>query len=147
MKKCVICKEEKSPQEFNKNKTKKDGLNNICRDCSKEKSAQYFINYKEYHKEQVGIRREKLRKENREKLMYLLKISKCVDCGNTDHRTFEFDHLYDKFANVPSLAANGYLWRKIQDEINKCEILCANCHRIRTFNRSHTYRNIEGLNI
>ena len=40
-KKCTKCKEEKSLSEFNKNKSKKDGLGSECRDCCREYHSKY----------------------------------------------------------------------------------------------------------
>ena len=36
MKNCYKCKTEKEKTEFSKNKSQKDGLNNICKSCKKE---------------------------------------------------------------------------------------------------------------
>jgi hypothetical protein len=51
----------------------------------------------------------------------------------------EFDHLRDKRANVSSLVQNGEL-RRIRGEIEKCDVVCANCHRRRTARRGNWYR-------
>lgn len=45
----------------------------------------------------------------------------------------DFDHLLDKFKNVSRMTA--YKWDRIEAEIAKCELVCANCHRVRTFAR------------
>jgi len=57
----------------------------------------------------------------------------CVDCGyNGHHSALEFDHIgTDKELNVSYSKSIGQALR----EISKCEIVCSNCHRIRTFNR------------
>ena len=60
----------------------------------------------------------------------------CVDCGNNNPIVFEFDHISDnKLKNISTMARSGYSWEKILKEVNKCECVCANCHRIRTYNR------------
>lgn len=48
-KKCVACKTLKSLSAFNKNKAKKDGLNNICRVCSQANSKKYYGLNREKH--------------------------------------------------------------------------------------------------
>lgn len=65
----------------------------------------------------------------------------CVDCGESDFRTFEFDHRPDekKVANISELIQGGRL-NKIKEEITKCDVVCANCHRIRSFERENSYR-------
>ena len=59
--------------------------------------------------------------------------SGCVDCGYKENPTaLEFDHVRGEktftISKNPSLA-----WERIEEEIAKCEVRCANCHRIRTF--------------
>lgn len=60
----------------------------------------------------------------------------CVDCGYNAHPwALEFDHLPGaiKVKTVASLMYNS--WDAIWAEIDKCEVVCANCHAIRTFTR------------
>lgn len=59
----------------------------------------------------------------------------CTDCGEDDLVVLEFDHLpgHVKQFNIGSM--NGMKIEKIQKEIAKCEVVCANCHRRRTANR------------
>jgi hypothetical protein len=60
---------------------------------------------------------------------------KCADCGlKTDFiSVYDFHHkeAEDKEANVGRLLVTFRTWEKIQEEIDKCVLLCANCHRIR----------------
>lgn len=68
----------------------------------------------------------------------LLKLEHgCKDCGYTAHASaLDFDHIGDcKTANISRLIKNGYCWEKILVEIKRCEVVCANCHRVRTFDR------------
>jgi len=39
---CCVCKEELSLDAFNRRKGAKDGYQNICRECSKQKSRDYY---------------------------------------------------------------------------------------------------------
>ena len=55
---------------------------------------------------------------------------RCEHCGNNDARVLEFHHLGDKETNVSTLVSRKAAWSKIMAEINKCSVLCANCHRI-----------------
>jgi hypothetical protein len=62
----------------------------------------------------------------------------CLDCGYNSHpEALEFDHLPGskklfKISDAPSL---GKTWSEIQAEASKCQVVCANCHRIRTVSR------------
>ena len=63
--------------------------------------------------------------------------SGCVDCGERyPHYMLEFDHLpgYEKLGSPVSMASR-YSMQKALDEIEKCDIVCANCHKIRTWQR------------
>lgn len=59
---------------------------------------------------------------------------KCIDCGYNDHIVaFDFDH---KDPSQKSFKISGtyiYRWSELQKELDKCELRCANCHRIRHY--------------
>lgn len=65
----------------------------------------------------------------------------CMDCGyNKDARALEFDHIENsgkpytgKQRTVASMMY--YRWEKIMKEVKKCEVVCCNCHAIRTLDR------------
>lgn len=61
----------------------------------------------------------------------------CSDCGITDHRVLEFDHLpgKGKTAGVGEAALRGWSQERLLREIERCEVVCSNCHRIRTWER------------
>jgi hypothetical protein len=60
----------------------------------------------------------------------------CADCGYRERAcALDFDHTSDdKMANVARLITNSTRARVFQ-EIDKCEVVCANCHRGRTEDR------------
>jgi hypothetical protein len=61
-----------------------------------------------------------------------LKKSKCIDCENNQWAVLEFDHVRgEKIREVSYLMVSSCI-EKIQEEIDKCEIRCANCHRLKT---------------
>ena len=140
MKKCTACKEEKEFCFFNKNKTKSDGHNNICRECSNQRSKKYYNENKEHHKSVIYKRNTKIRNENRRKLYEFYLANPCVDCGEKNPIVLEFDHKnsVEKTANISSLLDNK--WETIQKEIDKCDVRCANCHRIRTAKQFGWYK-------
>lgn len=126
---------------FNKNKSKKDGLNSICKDCSRKRSKQYYSENRERHLLAIKERHNRIVAEHRSKLKDILIASKCSDCPCSDWRVLEFDHINDdKKGDVTQLIQNGNSWEVILSEINKCEIVCANCHRLRTMTRSNCWR-------
>lgn len=76
----------------------------------------------------------------------------CADCGGFFHPvSMEFDHLEPdtKRQNVSIMVRSGYLMSKIYDEISRCDLVCANCHAVRTFesrppSRVHQYQGNYG---
>ena len=64
---------------------------------------------------------------------------RCVDCGCTDDRVLQFDHIDDVSGSIPKLVGKAFL-----DELRKCELVCANCHLIRTRQRrQHQHQNTK----
>jgi len=49
----------------------------------------------------------------------------------------QWDHLPGtaKKREVSNMVLRGFRRRTILEEIAKCELVCANCHAVRTFNR------------
>lgn len=57
----------------------------------------------------------------------------CVDCGIDDPIVLEFDHVRgDKITSISNMVNNCCAYEKILNEIKKCDVRCANCHRIKT---------------
>jgi hypothetical protein len=60
----------------------------------------------------------------------------CTDCGIKDYRVLEFDHTEDnKEIEISRALSTRLHMDTILKEIEKCEVVCANCHRIRTIER------------
>jgi hypothetical protein len=78
------------------------------------------------HKKKIGLKK---------RLSEIKIASGCADCGIKNHIVLDFDHLRDKKYNISRMIHDGFSWKAIKKEIEKCEIVCANCHRIRTYNR------------
>lgn len=58
----------------------------------------------------------------------------CVDCGETDPVVLEFDHIDTKSFDIAYGIRNNS-WESVLREMDKCEVVCANCHRRRTSRR------------
>jgi hypothetical protein len=65
-----------------------------------------------------------------------LKANPCIDCGETNIIVLEFDHLHSKDFNISDATRKGVGIKKLKNEIAKCEVRCANCHRKKTYERS-----------
>lgn len=117
---------------FNKNKTKKDGLQSMCRDRSADRSKQYYAENKPKHIQEVRKHKRANYLFVREQVVEYLLDHPCVMCGESNPIVLEFDHLRDKCYNVSRMLASSMVWETILKEIEKCQVLCANCHRIKT---------------
>lgn len=71
-----------------------------------------------------------------------LKRNPCMDCGQCfDPICMDFDHVRGtKFQSVSAMVNSKYNIRQISIEIAKCELVCANCHRLRTKSRSQNQK-------
>lgn len=56
----------------------------------------------------------------------------CQRCAVVDVRVLECHHLGAKVKNIGDVLSRRWSLRRIVQELLKCEILCANCHRIET---------------
>jgi hypothetical protein len=142
MKQCSICKEEKSLDLFNKNKTKKDGYQTMCKPCSQARSRKYYRNNHDKHIAEIAKRKKKVINENRKLLFDFYKEHPCVDCGETDVYTLELDHLRDKDMEVSKAVGRGWSKERLVDEIAKCVVRCANCHRRKTGKQYGWYKGL-----
>lgn len=140
-KKCNKCNEFKPLAEFNRNKTRKDGLHTYCKKCNKEVSANYYKNNKEKHLKEVLKVSKKVRNENKKKYFEILNSGECMDCGFSHPAALVFDHKsgVNKIAGIGRMVTTGYKWETILKEIDKCDLVCANCHAIRTAKQQNWY--------
>lgn len=63
----------------------------------------------------------------------------CADCGYRGHPVaLDFDHVdpATKEATVSQLVKAAAAWARVEAEMAKCEVVCANCHRIRTWDQT-----------
>lgn len=128
MKICGTCKEEKPISEFS---LKKGKPQYNCKEChSKYRKAHY-----ENNKQKYIDKAAKNKKAYAREYYDWLSGKCCADCGTTDIRVLEQDHLKDKKFNISLLIGRVRL-STMMEELNKCEIVCANCHIIRTGERA-----------
>lgn len=72
---------------------------------------------------------------------YLIKHP-CVDCGEDNILVLEFDHKdpANKLTEVNKLIKNRSTLESLKEEIKKCEVRCANCHRVKTQIESNSWK-------
>lgn len=100
-------------------------------------------NTKKWNKEHPEYARNRV-KEGKVKLEKYLMGHPCVDCGNSDIRVLEFDHVKgNKRFDIGKAVNSKYGWETVLEEIEKCEVVCANCHKIRTNERCNSWRSTK----
>ena len=88
---------------------------------------------KTYSLEQRRSYDRRREKENRA-FIASFKSKPCADCGVCYHpAVMEFDHLRDKSFNLSRVKRHSR--QTIVNEMSKCDVVCANCHRMRTVKR------------
>ncbi len=131
---CNGCKSEKDLSEF---WLKYGKPQNRCKDCQKIYHKKHYIDNIEIYKQRGQKRNQQVRKSIRD-LIDGFKDTPCQDCKiKYPPYVMDFDHRPEEIKNFNlAKAVWGNTSREcIVKEIQKCDLVCANCHRIRTHNR------------
>jgi hypothetical protein len=127
----------------------------VCRQCKRDESQRQWkrshpIKFSKQHTQtsllpRLARAKGEAPKVTRKKavdkanaLIIEIKREPCVDCGGRFHHSaMDFDHMpgFTKGDTVSNLSSKGKPWARILEEIAKCQLVCANCHRVRTYNR------------
>ena len=131
---CGTCKKEKPEGEFPLRKERKRGRSYKCRDCKSAYNKIWYEKNKKKHRKNVL---ENNRKNRKSIIDYVNKVKSvpCKDCDKKyDPVCMDFDHLdpSEKVAAIAVMVRNNLSIDTIKKEIEKCEVVCANCHRLRT---------------
>jgi hypothetical protein len=132
---CYQCKQDLPTSDFSKAKTNKyREYQNNCKKCQAYNAREHYKINKDKKMAQTVIWNQSARDRNYKFLYrWMKRFAKCIDCGYNDIRALEFDHVRgDKYKGVKDMCNRTASINRIKDEIRKCEVRCANCHRIKT---------------
>ena len=133
MKVCNKCNQEKDDECFAWKIKAKGIRNSFCKECRNLYTKDHYKRNKSQYLKRVRKYDKKRKKEILEKFLLYLSDKSCKICGESDIRVLEFDHVRGvKVANISTMIRNCMTWDVILTEISKCDVRCANCHRIRT---------------
>ena len=132
--KCSTCKKDKPESEFYWRNEGKKIRKHLCKTCSSDYRREHYEKNREKYIRKAHIQNKKAKKTAKEYVLAYIQDHPCVDCGNSDIRVLEFDHTKDKEDTIANMVHRGRPIYKIIAEIEKCEVRCANCHKIRHFN-------------
>lgn len=153
MRTCTSCRVEQPETEFHVRNPRKGTLHTQCKTCirayakkwaniNKEHKKEYAQKYyKDSPRAKVARQKEWGTKWNgvREWLMALKGQNPCADCNKIYHYAImDLDHVYgEKCFNIASVMGAAISDDVLLEEIQKCELVCSNCHRIRTWKRNN----------
>lgn len=131
MKICLKCKEPKLLNCFAKNKRRKDGLQAQCKECQKSLRKEHY----DKNVDKISTQVKEYRAKIRELLISLKEASPCLDFNKKyPYYVMDFDHRLEKEFNIGSRSFHCSE-KELLEEIEKCDLVCANCHRERTHKR------------
>lgn len=120
---------EKPYSDFPPNKECTGGVTGTCRQCYNAKTTKW---YRENRERRQQAANERNRKRKAEMVNHF--GGKCHDCGGVFPQcVYEFHHLDPSQKDVNPSAALSWSKDRMWDELNKCVMLCANCHKVRHF--------------
>jgi hypothetical protein len=139
IRKCYRCGELKPIEDFAWRRRGQGQRDSFCRPCRSAYGREHYEANRQRYIDQAAKVKRRLRGERTRYLIEYFKANPCVDCGESDPVVLEFDHVSDKaFAIGGELTRRS--WKSILAEIEKCEVVCANCHRRRTARRRGAVR-------
>ncbi|MCI0550754.1 MAG: hypothetical protein L0287_07350 [Anaerolineae bacterium] len=100
-----------------------------CNECRAKYQAEYYKNNKDKELKYKAKRQIERREEDRVFIFTYLSQHPCVDCGESDPMVLSFDHVRGlKRMAISQMVNQGYSIEALQEEIDKCEVRCMNCH-------------------
>lgn len=130
-KECSKCKNVFSIEDFHLKSKKTGKRSSHCKKCQNAYCKAHYNQNKQYYK-------DKAIRNGRTYAGYVnsLKKKPCLDCKQTFHPCqMDFDHVRDKVESISVAVLNGWSKPRLDSEIAKCDLVCSNCHRLRTWQR------------
>jgi len=127
---CTKCFQEKPIDEFPLRSRFTGRRHSHCKECVAKISGQWYENNRDRQRENAKRHRVVYRQTAREYIWDYLLNHPCISCGERDPCVLEFHHARGKKeTDVSSLVGRGSSLEALKREIEKCDVLCANCHR------------------
>ena len=127
MKTCSSCKQSKSESEFY---SKGSGLHSRCKSCSALYAKKHYKANCDKYKARARSNNKVYQKRNVDYVRDLKSKVGCTYCNESEPVALDFHHISeDKEHNIAQLARSSVSIKRLDEEINKCIVVCANCHR------------------
>lgn len=141
LKKCSKCLRLLDENEFNW-KFKFTRRSYHCKDCSRKYIQNHYKNNLDYYIKKALKRNSMIKSRSYKFLGPYLLNHPCIDCGEKNILVLEFDHKDRKMKDgeISLIIQKGATLDKLIAEVEKCEIRCANCHRIKTAHENNSWK-------
>jgi hypothetical protein len=147
MKKCTRCNNLFQENSFKIINSKTLKRSSKCDECIKDYNREYWERVKENKNPIKNEQTKRRRNIIRLFIINFLKSTSCKNCGIDDWRVLEFNHI-DRNTKKFNIADGGkYSISTVKAEIEKCEVLCANCHNIHTIEQRGYYKYLDNENV
>lgn len=140
MKTCKMCGEDKELAHFGKCNKTKGGYQHSCKKCLRDRRKLQHELFPERRLKSYEISKS-CKIQNRKRYFEYMKDKSCIKCGEANIACLHFDHREPdrKSFMICRGVSDGIGWEKILLEMDKCDILCANCHAKRTAKQRNWY--------
>ena len=133
---CTKCLNDKSIDEFAFQNKLLNRRHSVCKECLAKNSKEWYSANRVRRTSQIAEQRLSSRAEVRQYVLDYLLSHPCVDCGESDPVVLDFDHVRgQKVYTISQMISRGVILSRVVEEIEKGEVRCANCHRIKTAQR------------
>jgi hypothetical protein len=137
---CTKCGVVKPMEEFGWKDRPRGKRHAVCKECTAVRSSNWYYQNQDRQKENVKRNNQNYREVAREYVWKYLSTHPCTQCGESDPIVLEFHHKGNKDIEISRLIGRGASIEIIQAEIDKCVVLCSNCHRRLTALEQGWYR-------
>lgn len=128
-KKCSRCQELKQKNDFYFKNKKLNKLQNICKTCQNTYHKKYYDQNKDAYISNSKKRNIRYRSNNKTFIDEFKNNKSCLFCQEKTPVCLDFHHIKNKRLNVSRMKNYAYSIKTIKKEIDKCIIICSNCHR------------------
>lgn len=127
IKECRLCDIPQPLSNFRRSRNK-SGVTSYCKPCEDQYKLEWHL---------------KRRVQIKEWIYNHLKSNPCVDCGDRDVLSLDFDHVrgaQKRYNIAHAFMLTGMTVKKLETEVAKCDVRCGKCHRIRTHMASKSWK-------
>jgi hypothetical protein len=128
MLKCCTCKKIKEETEFSLKNKISGKKSSKCKQCQRIYVKEHYLNNREKYVRN-GIAHKKNRRQEHKKIIDDIRSKGCCECGETHPAVLDFHHIDPSDKDFVIAKYSEYGLETLLKELNKCIVICSNCHR------------------